>query len=185
MLTINHALLLFCLIGGTAARNLMTPRFAARILGSFGCGIGFFTTAPDFSRAAIDPVSISRFRKGYEDLQELDKNWDSVVKDSGDNIRRVLGTVYANPCSSPLCSFPTFINKFAKSNVDDLDLSAFDGPSNELLEALNQADFLAYSSVFAGYGNGGGGEDYIGGSRKQVQRGIAAFKEVLDVIEAK
>jgi hypothetical protein len=185
MLHNSAALLLFFLIGATATIKVTNFRLAARILGSFGCGIGFFSTTPEFSTAAIDSASISRFRKGYEDLQDLDKNWDTVVKDSGDNIRRVLGTVYANPCSSPLCSFPTFVNKFAKANVDDLDLSAFDGPSNELLEALNQADFLAYSSVFAGYGNGGGGEDYIGGSRKQVQRGIAAFKEVLDVIEAK
>ena len=166
--------------------KVSVPRTAARVIGSIGCSLGLFTSIPSFSNAAIsDPTSIARFRQGYQDLQELDKNWDSVVKDSGDNVRRVLGTVYSNPCSVSLCNFPTFVNKFAKANVDELDLSAFDGPSLELLEALNQADFLAYSSVFSGYGNGGGGEDYIGGSRKQVQRGINAFKEVLDVLEAK
>lgn len=163
----------------------LTPRVIARILASAGCSFGLFTSTPEFSKASIDQDSISRFKKGYENLKELDENWDTVVKDSGDNIRRVLGTVYSDPCSSPLCSFPIFVNKFAKANVEDLDLSAFDGPSNELLEALNQADFLAYSSVFSGYGNGGGGEDYIGNSRIQVQRGIVAFKEVLKVIDVK
>ena len=179
------ALLVFFTCFAECSSKVFTPRLFTRFIGSVSCSFGLLMSAPDHSIAVIDPASISRFRQGYEDLQELDKNWDSVVKDSGDNIRRVLGTVYANPCSSPLCSFPIFVNKFAKANVDDLDLSAFDGPSNELLEALNQADFLAYSSVFSGYGNGGGGEDYIGGSRKQVQRGIAAFKEVLQVLEAK
>jgi hypothetical protein len=35
-------------------------------------------------------------------------------------------------------------------------------------QALTSADFQAYSSVFSAYGNGGGGEDYIGNTRKQV-----------------
>ena len=183
------AMMAFLLLMGMSvpitAVKVSLPRLAARIIGSLGCSIGMFSSSPSFSEAAInDPTGIARFKQGYKDLQDLDKNWDSVVKDSGDNVRRVLGTVYANPCSVSLCSFPIFVNKFAKANVDELDLSAFDGPSMELLEALNQADFLAYSSVFSGYGNGGGGEDYIAGSRKQVKRGIEAFKEVLAVIEA-
>lgn len=178
-------LFLSCSVSITCVK-VSLPRVAARMIGCLGCSVGLFTSTPSFSEAAVDdPKSIARFRQGYQDLQDLDKNWDTVVKDSGDNVRRVLGTVYSNPCSVSLCSFPVFVNKFAKANVDELDLSAFDGPSMELLEALNQADFLAYSSVFSGYGNGGGGEDYIGGSRKQVQRGIKAFKEVLEVIEAK
>ena len=185
MMAVVVAVLCVCCTPLVLSMKVSLPRAAARIIGSIGCSFGIVISTPTFSGAAIsDPTSIARFRQGYQDLQELDKNWDSVVKDSGDNVRRVLGTVYSNPCSVSLCNFPTFVNKFAKANVDELDLSAFDGPSLELLEALNQADFLAYSSVFSGYGNGGGGEDYIGGSRKQVQRGIQAFKEVLDVLEA-
>ena len=179
------ALLIMCSPALYMCKHVTIPRIVARAIGSLGCSIGFFASSPSFSDAAItDPTSIARFRQGYTDLQDLDKNWDTVVKDSGDNIRRVLGTVYSNPCSVSLCNFPGFVTKFAKANVEELDLSAFDGPSRELLEALNQADFLAYSSVFSGYGNGGGGEDYIGNSRKQVQRGIQLFKEVLEVIEA-
>lgn len=56
---------------------------------------------------------------------------------------------------------------------------------NHYIQCYVHTDFLAYSSVFAGYGNGGGGEDYIGNSRKQVQRAISAMKEVLEVIDEK
>lgn len=158
----------------TISNKVSIKRLVVRTLSSIGCSIGLFTINPEFSTAVIDPVSVARFRSGYEDLQALDKNWDTAIKDktgdiNPDNIRRVLGTVYKDPCSAPLCSFTTFINKFVKANGDDLDVSAFDEPSRELQQALNQADFLAYSSVFSAYGNGGGGEDYIGNSRKQVK----------------
>mmetsp|Transcript_28867 Transcript_28867/g.27651 ORF Transcript_28867/g.27651 Transcript_28867/m.27651 type:complete len:189 (+) Transcript_28867:73-639(+) len=183
-------ILFIAFITSTVSNKISIKRLAVRTLSSIGCSIGLFTFNPEYSTATIDPVSIARFRSGYEDLQALDKNWDTVIRDktgdiAPDNIRRVLGTVYRDPCSAPLCSFSTFINKFVKANSDDLDVSAFDEPSRELQQALTSADFQAYSSVFSAYGNGGGGEDYIGNTRKQVQKGIVAFKDILDVIEAK
>lgn len=137
----------------TISAKVSVQRLAVRTLSSIGCSIGLFTFNPDFSNAVIDPISVARFRQGYEDLQELDKNWDNAIKDktgdiNPDNIRRVLGTVYKDPCSSPLCSFTTFINKFVKANGDDLDVSAFDEPSRELQQALNQADFLGSFPVY-------------------------------------
>jgi hypothetical protein len=59
----------------------------------------------------------------------------------------------------------------------------FAGPSSELLQALNQADFLAYSAIFQEYGNGGGGKDYIDLSHKQVVRSINAMKDCIAVLE--
>jgi hypothetical protein len=126
---------------------------------------------------------LGRYANAKAELIALDKDWTAITEQGGDGIRRKLGTVYSPPrCDRALCSFSIFTNNFVKKHVDDLDLSAFDGPSGELLEALNQADFLAYSSVFSGYGNGGGGEDYIENSHAQVRRAIKAIDEVMVVL---
>jgi hypothetical protein len=42
-----------------------------------------------------------------------------------------------------------------------------------VLDGLKNSDFLAYSSIFSGYGNGGGGTNYLDESKKQVQPGAA------------
>jgi hypothetical protein len=81
-------LILIISLDFVSSNKVSIKRCTARILGSIGCSIGLFTGTPDFSDAAINPESISRFRVGCEDLENLDKNWDSVVKDTGDNIRR-------------------------------------------------------------------------------------------------
>jgi len=125
-----------------------------------------------------------RFEDSLKELKNLDRNWDKIVKGDGDNIRRRLGTVYTPPtCTSPLCSFPSFLSKFAKAHVDDLDVSAYEDPSQNLLQALNQADFLAYSSIFSEYGNGGGGKDYIELSHKQIKQAIVDLEDLIEVIK--
>ena len=142
----------------------------------------FAPTAP--SQAALnDAEAMSRYLAARDELASLDKNWDKVISSGGDGIRRRLGTVYSPPaCTSPLCSFNIFTDKFVSRHFDDIDYAAFEAPSADLIEALNQADFLAYSSVFADYGNGGGGVDYIANSRVQVQRAISAIDKVIEVL---
>ena len=150
---------------------------------SVAAGLGFYIGISGLmppSLAAISSESLSRWQNAYQELKNLDDNWSTIVKGEGDNIRRKLGTVYSPPsCLNPLCSYDTFVNRFVRENSDDIDFEVFEGPSGELLEALNQADFLAYSSVFSEYGNGGGGADYIEQSRKQVKRGVQKFEEIL------
>jgi hypothetical protein len=65
------------------------------------------------------------------------------------------------------------------AHPDDLDVEEFQEPIADALDAINQADFLAYSSVFSGYGNGGNGQDYIGDSRKQIKRASKNMKLVV------
>lgn len=114
-------LVVICCSNNVICSKISVERVTVRLISSLSCSIGLFISSPEQSLATInDPASVSRFKQGYDDLQSLDKNWNSVVKDSGDNIRRVLGTVYANPCSVSLCSFPTFITKFAKANAEEL-----------------------------------------------------------------
>ena len=162
----------------------ISQRAVARTIGNIGCAIslGLGAYIPP-SQAA--PPQISRWKDAYQVLTDLDKNWDKTVKGEGDNVRRQLGTVYAPPkCSSPLCSFNLFVPKFISENANEIDnIDDILEPSSELLEALNQADFLAYSSVFSEYGNGGGGADYIQQSRKQVQRSSIKLKEIIDILE--
>ena len=93
--------------------------------------------------------------------------------------------MYTPPtCESSLCSYQNFITKFIKDHqADDIDVGAYDETSTVLLQALNQADFLAYSSVFAGYGNGGNGIDYIDESHKQVKKAINVISELISIVE--
>lgn len=108
--------------------------------------------------------------------------------------------VYKPPvCSSPLCNYQSLIKGFARNHGDEIDLEEYDDKSQELLEALNQADFLAYSALFADYGNGGGGkgnfifyydyydhnfiiQDYIADSHKQIKRSVKSLEEIIKII---
>lgn len=136
---------------------------------------------PFIAQAALDDtVAIKRFEDSLDVLSNLDKNWDSITKGNGDNIRRKLGTVYAPPtCDSPLCNFPGFVTKFVKAHPDDLEVDGFEEPIAEVSEAINQADFLAYSSMFSEYGNGGNGEDFLTNAHNQVKRAVTNLKLVV------
>jgi len=135
---------------------------------------------------AYEGDDMTRFASILNELEMLDNSWDTVVMNKGDNIRRKLGTVYTPPiCSSPLCGVSNYIPKYVKTHYDDLDVVSFEDPSNRFLQAYNQADFLAYSSMFADYGNGGGtGTDYIELSHEQVKKAIEATKEMIQVISS-
>lgn len=135
-----------------------------------------------------DLRGIARFERARDDLKALDKNWDAVTAKGGDGVRRQLGTAYAPPkCLPALCSWNLFVDKFVRT--DDVDISEFDGPSLELQQALTNADFLAYSSVFSDYGNGGGGSEGAGGSadllensRKQINIAVKALDKLIDIV---
>lgn len=132
----------------------------------------------------IDDSYVAKFKQSYNELKRLDKDWDNISKNGGDSIRRVLGTVYSPPtCESPLCNSEALVNKFVRTHFEDLDVDRFETPSSLYLQALNQADFLAYSSIFSDYGNGGGGKNYIQESRMQVKKAIENLEEMLEIIE--
>ena len=173
--------LLFALVGTVSGVRMMTPfKLARRVVGSLGCAFSLACPAG----AAIPSDALARWKTAASELEVLDKDWDNIVRGEGDNVRRRLGTVYAPPkCLPALCSFNLFVPRFITENVDDIDMDTFEGPSGELLEALNQADFTAYSAIFSEYGNGGGGADYLQQSRKQVQRSIKVMKDILNQLE--
>ena len=124
----------------------------------------------------------------------LDKNWDAVS--NGDSVRKVLGTVYSPPkCSVALCSFSVFTNKFVQDNYDDFNTDDFETISADYLEAINQADFLAYSSLFSEYGNGGGVCDekdtdtckrvsFLDQSRGQIRRAAESMKRAISFLNS-
>lgn len=142
--------------------------------------------APTVIAVGTDGGSIDRYAKVLGELKTLDDTWSDQTVKGGDDVRRVLGTVYSNTkgCTSSLCGFTQFQNKFVSKYGADLeDFASFEQSSSQLLEALNQADFLAYSANFADYGNGGGGSDYIKDSRTQVKRAITLLEEILPQIK--
>lgn len=138
---------------------------------------------------AVDPSYISRYELVKVDLQNLDNNWDAILAGekkgeslSGDNVRRKLGTVYSasTGCTQSLCGFTNFQNKFIKEFGSDLsDYDSFETAASNLLESLNQADFLAYSAVFSDYGNGGGGQNYLDDSHTQVKKALKSVNDIL------
>ena len=162
----------------TSFDQARSPNYILRFL----CALSF--CLPNLSVASSDYAEQARFQSGLAQLKKLDSEWDIVSKGGGDNIRRYLGTVYTPPtCTSPLCSYSNFLTKYAQAHLDDLDLGLYEEASGELVTALNQADFLAYSSIFSEYGNGGGGKNYIAESHTQVRKAIDALEHVLDIIE--
>ncbi|CAM9422384.1 unnamed protein product [Heterosigma akashiwo] len=125
---------------------------------------------------------------GYKELCQLDKNWEKIVvnREDGDVIRRYLGTVGVK---SPLFQINKAFNgvKDAVGNnpdkyEDTIEVVDFVEASNDALQHIQQADFLAYSQNFANFGNGGGGEDYIALSRVQVKEAIASYKDILEAL---
>lgn len=147
-----------------------------------------------YAEAAIlnDDSSMQRLKASLVELKRLDKDWTTVtgVAGAGDNIRRVLGTVYSPPnCDSPLCSSDKFVKRFITSHLDDIDLDSFEGPSSQYLEALKNADFLAYSSIFSEFSGGGGiGESssakYVDMSHEQVKKAIVHLTDMLQILES-
>lgn len=156
--------------------------------------INIFPSSPSYAMAAIskDDASMIRLKASLQELQKLNDDWTSITKvaGAGDNIRRVLGTVYSPPnCDSPLCSSDKFVKRFVTTHLDDIDLDSFDGPSSQYLEALKNADFLAYSSIFSEFTGGGGFGDsssssYIDKSRDQVKKAIVNLTEMIKILES-
>ena len=146
-----------------------------------------FAPARASAAALDDSKSLRRLDAALSELQQLDKGWEQIVHGEGDNVRRRLGTVYSPPsCDSPLCSMDLFLSRFQRAHGEagDLDLEAFEEPAAAFLQALNQADFLAYSSIFSEYGNGGGGANYIALSHEQVCHAAEALYRVIEVVRA-
>ena len=101
---------------------------------------------------------LAQLEAAGQKLQLMLRDWDELALDpsNGDLIRRQLGTV---GITSPLCN----IDRTLKLVRQDLgarsllaDEVAFVDASEELLSAIKQADFLAYSAIFGGSCCGGG-----------------------------
>jgi len=175
------------LCDASASHRTVTKRALAGAIAGFGFAFASPFVSPSF--AALSSAEINRFDSALSELKDLDAEWDSITTTAnvpGDGIRKRLGTVYGPPkCLPALCSFNNYVDKFVQSHADDLDVEVLEGPTAELLEALVQADFLAYSSVFADYGNGGGpggAKELIDKSREQVKRAEKAMTRVVKAL---
>lgn len=169
------------------ARRAFLPILVAA---SFQCGSTVLATGGAEVVVGSDLRGVERFIGARDDLRRLDADWSDVVaRRGGDGVRKVLGTVYAPPkCEASLCAWNLFIDKFVRSPDAEFDLSEFDSKSLQLQQAISSADFLAYASVFADYGNGGGSggsKELLEDARKQVQVAIAALDDLIKVVSAK
>jgi hypothetical protein len=109
-------LLFFAQIGTAIKFKVGANLFSLpRYMGTLGASVLVWSVQQPAWSKVTDAAALERFDQAYNNLVDLDKNW-SKMKD-GDSIRRRLGTVYTPPkCSSPLCSFASFTEKFVKNN---------------------------------------------------------------------
>ena len=193
---------IICVVASIAlGKGLLSKRMIADTL-AISVSSCFFPT--DFSQpgsfsvfgvqpcnAKLSESSITRFLDAQKELVSLDANFiDIATKRGGDGIREKLGTVYKPPtCSYNLCSFNAYMEKFIKTNVDEIDIDQLEDPSIALQKALNEADFDAYSANFADFGNGAGNygaspksDEWLDKSRSQIRQAIVAINEVIKVM---
>ena len=78
------------------------------------CSIFLFTQCENFPVRAID-ADTARFSQGLKELQNLDSNWDTIVKGQGDNIRRKLGTKNSNRFNAALLEITAILFKWPPS----------------------------------------------------------------------
>ena len=176
-------------IGMDTATTRRCSTSIARFVGSICCAtsLGIGAYVPTVHATGIPSASLLRWTSAYDELQNLNKNWDTIVTGDhdGDSIRRKLGTVYTPPaCESPLCSFSNFVPKFMVEYGEDIDIDEFESPSQELLLALNEANSAAYNAIFCPEFANPSAADYIKTSRKQVQRSISNMKQIINILEA-
>ena len=136
-------------VASVASRVTLYTKFARSVslsICTIGCSLSLETMTVSPAHAAISKDSLARWTQAYDELKSLDTNWDTIVKGDhdGDSIRRKLGTVYTPPkCDSALCSFADFVPKFMVKNGEDIDIDEFEGPSQDLLLSLNEANSAA------------------------------------------
>ena len=118
---------------------------------------------------------------GYDKLEELVLKWDKL-EDHGDAVRRYLGTVGTK---SPLFKLDRAFrcireDIFAgEERYADLDALEFAEQSQAVLDGIKNSDFLAYSSIFSSYGNGGDDINLVNSSKEQVVETIRIYKDLL------
>lgn len=118
---------------------------------------------------------------GYDKLEELLAKWDKL-EDHGDAVRRYLGTVGTK---SPLFKLDRAFrcireDIFAgEERYADLDALEFAEQSQAVLDGIKNSDFLAYSSIFSSYGNGGDDINLVNSSKDQVVETIRMYKDLL------
>jgi hypothetical protein len=61
----------------------------------------------------------------------------------------------------------------------------FADAAQRVLDKIKDADFLAYSSNFSNYGNGGGDTDYLEESHKAIKPALEAYSELVQMIGLK
>jgi len=165
------AFCVLCLLPILVVRaHLFKAKNIRRAVSTLGVSLAIATSpalnVPVATAAVTDDTEgVDRFLKVKSDLTELNQQWDDIATKGGDEIRRKLGTVYGGEkgCSVSLCGYRQFQERFLITHLDEIDFDELEEPAKDLLDALNQADFLAYSANFAEYGNGGGrASEYIG-----------------------
>ncbi|CAN0296735.1 unnamed protein product, partial [Hapterophycus canaliculatus] len=95
--------------------------------------------------------------KCYASLEDVLANWDKyTVRQDGDAIRRLIGTVgVSSPLSSIRKAF-TSIRDAEEESQGDIDVIAYVEAYMEVLTALGDAENDLYSANFADYSGGGG-----------------------------
>ncbi|CAM9428622.1 unnamed protein product [Ascophyllum nodosum] len=123
--------------------------------------------------------------KCYEALEDVITNWEKyTVRQDGDAIRRMIGTVgVSSPLSSLRKAFVS-IRDAEEESQEDFDVMAYVEAYMEVLTALGDAENDLYSANFADYSGGGGtkGSQFIVKANKSLKIARDHFKEVNSIL---
>ena len=69
-------------------------------------------------------------------------------------------------------------------NGEDIDIDEFEGPSQDLVLSLNEANAAAYNAIFCPEFATPSAADYIKTSRKQVKMSIKSMSQIIKILDA-
>lgn len=122
--------------------------------------------------------ALERFQQGQESLQYLLDHYDAICQtaDSGDNVRRYLGTV---GLTSGLYGISKVL-KILQQNQEEgtiEDIVAFSELAEELMASINQADGSAYMAIFTTSSTSGvPSQRYFDDAKVEIERAVTTMQ---------
>ncbi|KAJ1633225.1 hypothetical protein T492DRAFT_982162 [Pavlovales sp. CCMP2436] len=163
--------------------RMQGPVLARRSLLASVAAATFGAALPAF---AADAGDTQRLVVGYNQIQSLLKDWDTVTttvegKRNADIVRKVLGL---RSTTDPLFQLDKLLQKAVQKSDPDR-IEEWIEATDSLATHVNNANEFAYTATFGEYNPGGGKdqvEKYLEFSRKEMELVSTDLKKVLDLL---
>lgn len=166
---------------GTAAALLTTTAVSSPALAASG--------------GAPTKEELDRIVTGYQQLDDLLKNWDektTICRENGgeckrnaDAVRKAMGL---RSTTDPLFQIEKVLAKVKNMDLDPDALDRFFEAAEDWNSAANMSNSMAFISQFGEYNPGGGADSvlkYLNESKKQVEMAEKALKTIMESLDLK